>query len=201
VSKRSFCNTLTRNLRVFARPAGFEPATDRIPPDDKSKLKSPVQSSCGNRSLSFRCPEHSLEAKQPHRVGTQIAYRVLSPVMTVQPPGSNPSGSPPSARGFHPRRVYPGRVHCWSVGTVIHVPSMIGPLLVRLHLPPLASNLSAYSAAGAVVGGVVLEPPPPPPLPVNVSVAELPLQPPEVARKVSEPPEFVLTVYRVERRL
>jgi hypothetical protein len=42
---------------------------------------------------------------EPYRIGTQIAYSSLSPVMTVQPPGSKPSGSPPSARGFHPRRV------------------------------------------------------------------------------------------------
>jgi hypothetical protein len=30
VSKRSFCNTLTRNSRVFARPEGLEPSTDRV---------------------------------------------------------------------------------------------------------------------------------------------------------------------------
>jgi hypothetical protein len=44
-----------------------------------------------------------------YRIDTQSAYSTLSPVMTVHPPESKPSGSPPSARvvgGFSPGEVH-----------------------------------------------------------------------------------------------
>jgi hypothetical protein len=84
--------------------------------------------------------ENEFDVVQDDALGTHIAYNVLSPVMTVHPPGSKPKESLPSDLGFQPRSRYPGRVHCWLVGTVIQVPSKIGPLLVSVHCPPFASN-------------------------------------------------------------
>jgi hypothetical protein len=69
-----------------------------------------------------------------------MAYRVLWPVMCVQPLGSKPSGSLPSGLGFQPNRTYPGRVQSSAPGTWAQVPVANARLTGVWQVPSLASK-------------------------------------------------------------